>query len=129
MIVCALALSYSTVLVGPSACVAKFVGRLFVPPTFVPNSALLVGIGCDVDDDGWVRVDSTGRTSVSGVWAAGNVVDPRAQVITAAGAGSAAATALNAELVDDEVRIVVRAFGDDVTPLSHTTDTKPKESA
>jgi hypothetical protein len=37
------------------------------------------------------------------VWAAGNAVDPRAQVITAAGAGSAAAIAINADLVDDDV--------------------------
>ena len=38
-----------------------------------------------------------------GVWAAGNVVDPRAQVITSAGAGSAAAIAINADLVQDDV--------------------------
>ncbi len=81
---------------------------LFVPPRFVPNNTLLVGLGCDVDADGWVTVDATGRTSVPGVWAAGNVVDPRAQVITAAGAGSAAAIALNADLVDDDVRNAVR---------------------
>jgi thioredoxin reductase len=30
-------------------------------------------------------------------WVAGNVVDPRAQVITAAGAGAAAAIAINAD--------------------------------
>jgi hypothetical protein len=42
------------------------------------------------------------------VWAAGNVVDPRAQVITAAGAASAAAVALNADLVEDDVRDAVR---------------------
>ena len=35
----------------------------------------------------------TGRTSVPGVWVAGNVANPRAQVITAAGEGSAAAIA------------------------------------
>lgn len=35
--------------------------------------------------------------------AAGNVVDPRAQVTTAAGAGSAAAVAMNADVVDDDV--------------------------
>jgi thioredoxin reductase len=81
---------------------------LFVPPRFVPNNRLLVGLGCDADDDGWITTDTTGRTSVAGVWAAGNVTDPRAQVITAAGAGSAAATALNADLVDDDVRIAVR---------------------
>ena len=80
---------------------------LFVPPRFVPNNGLLVGLGCDVDDDGWVVADTTGRTSVPGVWAAGNVVDPRAQVITAAGAGSAAAIALNADLVEDDVRVAL----------------------
>src|SRR3954468_7110294 len=80
---------------------------LFVPPRLVPDSGLLVGLGADVDADGWAAVDNTGRTSVAGVWAAGNVVDPRAQVITAAGAGSAAAIAVNADLVEDDVRIAV----------------------
>ncbi|MFB9356705.1 NAD(P)/FAD-dependent oxidoreductase [Actinoplanes nipponensis] len=81
---------------------------LFVPPRFVPNNRLLTGLGCDVDGGGWVTVDATGGTSVAGVWAAGNVVDPRAQVITAAGAGSAAAIALNADLVDEDVRTAVQ---------------------
>jgi thioredoxin reductase len=83
---------------------------LFVPPRFVPNNQLLGRLGVEVDGDGWVISDNTGRTSVRGVWAAGNVVDPRAQVITAAGAGSAAAIALNADLVDDDVRNAVRDF-------------------
>jgi thioredoxin reductase len=66
----------------------------------VPHAdGLLTGLGCEVDEAGFVNVDPTGRTSVVGVWAAGNVVDPRAQVITSAGAGSAAAIALNADLV------------------------------
>ncbi len=81
---------------------------LFVPPRFVPNNNLLTGLGCAVDGNGWVTTDITGRTSIPGVWAAGNVVDPRAQVITAAGAGSAAAIALNADLVEDDVRNAVR---------------------
>ena len=83
---------------------------LFVPPRFVPNNQLVVNLGCRVDDDGWVTTDGTGRTSVPGVWAAGNLVDPRAQVITAAGAGSAAAIALNADLTEDDVRDAVSAF-------------------
>jgi thioredoxin reductase len=82
---------------------------LFVGPRFVPRNELLVGLGCDTGDDGWVRTDPTGRTSVPGVWAAGNVVDPRAQVITAAGMGSLAAIALNADLVNDDVRHAVEA--------------------
>jgi thioredoxin reductase len=101
---------------------------LFVPPRFVPNNTLLVGLGCKVDADGWVTADATGRTSVPGVWAAGNVVDPRAQVITAAGAGSAAAIALNADLVDDDVRNAVRDLGHGFPPTP-TANTYPKESA
>jgi thioredoxin reductase len=99
---------------------------LFVPPRFLPNNSLLVGLGCDVDADGWVAVDNTGRSSVPGVWAAGNVVDPRAQVITAAGAGAAAAIALNADLVDEDVRTAVRDHGQLSEP---TTTVNPKESA
>jgi thioredoxin reductase len=81
---------------------------LFVPPRFVPNSELLVALGCELRD-GWAVKDATGRTTVAGVWVAGNVANPRAQVITAAGEGSAAAIAINADLVDDDVRTAVEA--------------------
>jgi thioredoxin reductase len=76
---------------------------VFVRPRFVPSTDLLVGLGCDLDGDGWVRADAVGRTTVPGVSVAGNVANPRAQVITAAGEGSSAAIALNADLVDDDV--------------------------
>jgi thioredoxin reductase len=83
---------------------------LFVPPRFVPNNDLLVGLDCDMDEDGWVATSAGGQTSVPGVWAAGNVANPRAQVITAAGEGSAAAIAINGDLVDEDVRDAVRDF-------------------
>ena len=77
---------------------------VFIRPVNVPPADGVVSdLGCDRDDAGFVTVDATGRTSTPGVWAAGNVVDPRAQVITAAGAGSAAAIAINADLVHDDV--------------------------
>lgn len=79
---------------------------------------LLSGLGCELDNAGFVIVDGTGRTSTDGVWAAGNVVDPRAQVITSAGAGSAAAIAINAGLVQDDVE---DATAVDTAPL-HRTD-------
>ncbi len=41
---------------------------------------------------------------------AGNAVNPRAQVITAAGEGSAAAIAINSDLTDEDVRYAVEAF-------------------
>jgi thioredoxin reductase len=83
---------------------------LFVPPTFVPNNDLLVGLGCEVTEQGFVVTGPNGLTSVPGVWVAGNVANPRAQVITAAGEGSAAAIAVNADLVDEDVRHAVRDF-------------------
>ncbi|SDI75553.1 thioredoxin reductase (NADPH) [Actinokineospora alba] len=75
---------------------------LFVAPTFVPNDVLLTGLGC-ARVDGWVAVDPSGRTSVAGVWAVGNVVDPRAQVVTAAAAGATAAAAVNLDLIEEEM--------------------------
>jgi thioredoxin reductase len=83
---------------------------VFVRPQFVPNDTLLVDLGCKVRDTGWVHVDGTGATSVPGVWAAGNATSPRAQVITAAGEGSAAAIAINSSLVDEEIPIAVANF-------------------
>ncbi len=77
---------------------------VFIRPGNVPHAdGLLAGLRCELDESGFATVDATGRTTTSGVWAAGNVVDPRAQVITAAGAGSAAAIAINADLVQEDV--------------------------
>ncbi|WP_433064762.1 NAD(P)/FAD-dependent oxidoreductase [Dactylosporangium sp. CS-033363] len=76
---------------------------VFVRPRFVANSGLLTGLGCATDGNGWVTVDGTGQTSVPGVFAAGNAVNPRATVITAAGEGSAAAIAVNTSLVEESL--------------------------
>ncbi|GAA2160163.1 NAD(P)/FAD-dependent oxidoreductase [Pedococcus bigeumensis] len=83
---------------------------VFVPPRFVPNHTLLTGVGCELDEQGWVVTGANGTTSVPGLWVAGNVANPRAQVITAAGEGSAAAIAINAALVADDVRAAVSYF-------------------
>ena len=83
---------------------------VFVRPQFAPNDSLLVDLGCAVRDTGWVQVDATGATSVPGIWAAGNATNPRAQVITAAGEGSAAAIAINNDLVDEDLPIEVANF-------------------
>jgi thioredoxin reductase len=81
---------------------------VFIRPGNVPHAdGLLTGLGCEVNEAGFATVDATGRTSAAGVWAAGNVVDPRAQVITSAGAGSAAAIAINADLVQEDVERAV----------------------
>lgn len=93
-------------LVGVELVEGRVIARtaVFVRPGNLPHAdGLLIGLGCEVDAAGFAAVDATGRTSTFGVWAAGNVVDPRAQVITSAGAGSAAAIAINADLVQEDV--------------------------
>ena len=93
-------------LVGVELADGRVVARtaVFIRPENVPHrDGLLSGLGCEFDEAGFPVVDGTGRTSIAGVWAAGNVVDPRAQVITSAGAGSAAAIAINADLVEEDM--------------------------
>lgn len=80
---------------------------IFVRPVFVPNDGLLMALGCATHDNGWIAADSTGATSVPGVWVAGNAANPRAQVSTAAGEGSAAAISINADLIDEDVAVAV----------------------
>jgi thioredoxin reductase len=94
---------------------------VFIRPVNVPHAdGLLAGLGCDVDEAGFAIVDGTGRTSTVGVWAAGNVVDPRFQVITSAGAGSAAAIAINADLVREDLERAVERQLDPVGSRSET---------
>jgi thioredoxin reductase len=77
---------------------------IFIRPALranLDNPAVL--LGCELRDDGLVRTSPDGRTSVPGVWAAGNATNPRAQVIAAAGEGSAVAIAINTELVHADI--------------------------
>ncbi|MGZ4292553.1 MAG: NAD(P)/FAD-dependent oxidoreductase [Gaiellaceae bacterium] len=77
---------------------------VFMRPTLRGDrDGLIESLGCEVDGEGFARVDASGLTSVAGVWAVGNAANPRAQVITAAGEGSAAAIAINADLVEEDI--------------------------
>jgi thioredoxin reductase len=96
-------------LTGVELATGEVVARhaVFVRPTMRPHpDGLLAALGCDLDPAGFPVVDPTGRTTVAGVWAAGNAADPRAQVITAAGQASAAAIALNNDLVHADIAAV-----------------------
>ena len=91
------------------------VDSVFLGPRFVPNDALLRGLGAAAStvegfgDGSWVEVDGMGRTSVPGVWAAGNVVNPGASVPVAAGAGNLVGTAINGDLIEEEIRDALAA--------------------
>ena len=51
-----------------------------------------------------IEADRTGATAVPGVWVAGNLTDPQAQVIAAAAGGLMAGAAINFDLVLEEAR-------------------------
>jgi len=88
---------------------------LIVAPKFVANADLLTPFGLapvDVVFGGQViatRIvaDPSGATSVPGIYVAGNVADPQAQVIVAAAAGLMAGAAINADLVAADARHAV----------------------
>ncbi|AHW65162.1 FAD-dependent pyridine nucleotide-disulfide oxidoreductase [Corynebacterium glyciniphilum AJ 3170] len=77
---------------------------VFVGPRFSPNNHLLRAAGCDLNGDGRIDVDDSGRTSKPGLWAAGNVVSSPAQLINSAAAGAAAAISVNDALVFESPR-------------------------
>ncbi|MEU7898809.1 NAD(P)/FAD-dependent oxidoreductase [Nonomuraea sp. NPDC049152] len=88
---------------------------IFVAPCPVPHDAILTALGTGKDPaSGLVAVDSQGATNVPGVWAAGNVVNPRAQVVAAAGAGSTAAINMTGWLLERELSAAVSPDGLDV---------------
>jgi thioredoxin reductase len=80
---------------------------LVVAPRVVANAEILAPLGLapvEVSHDGHVigtriAADPTGATSVPGLYVAGNVADPQAQVITSAAAGLMAGAVINWDLV------------------------------
>ena len=83
---------------------------VFLVPALEPNGTLLDALGCEKDTEtGWVQTGAGGRTSVPGVWVAGNVADPTNGVIAAAGAASTIAAQINATLVEADVAAAMAA--------------------
>jgi len=86
-----------------------------VGPGFTARTELLAGLGLEPAEmtigdhtlGTYIPVDPTGATNVPGVWAAGNVTDPRGQVIGSAAAGLNAGAAINGDLIAEETRAAV----------------------
>jgi thioredoxin reductase len=84
---------------------------VFVGPFFRAQHAVLDALGVKVEESPFssaVVTDAAGATSVPGVWAAGNVSDPMAQLIDSAAAGARAGRAIVAYLMEDDVERALR---------------------
>jgi thioredoxin reductase len=74
----------------------------FVRPQWTPALEFLSGVDVDVDVDGHLTVDRSGRTSIRGLYGAGDAVSPGPQqLIVAAGQGARVA----AVLVHDQIGV------------------------
>jgi thioredoxin reductase len=85
---------------------------LFVDPAMSPLDGLLRRLDVermDTPAGPWTRTDATQQTSVPGLYAVGNVATPWALVPIAMAEGVAAAVAINAELVLEEVAAALAA--------------------
>ncbi|PZE27884.1 NAD(P)/FAD-dependent oxidoreductase [Curtobacterium sp. MCBD17_028] len=63
-----------------------------------------------------VPADPTGRTALPGVWAAGNVTDIGAQVMSSAAAGVMAGAAVNMDFIEEQTAAAVRARREPFSP-------------
>ncbi|WP_457965396.1 NAD(P)/FAD-dependent oxidoreductase [Arthrobacter sp. D1-29] len=63
----------------------------------------------------YLETDADGATAVSGVWAAGNVTDIKAQVLASAAAAAWTAVAINNDLMAEELRRDVTAYQESLT--------------
>ncbi|MFI5697842.1 NAD(P)/FAD-dependent oxidoreductase [Kribbella sp. NPDC051586] len=82
---------------------AGFLADLGLEPTMVESNGVEVGTA--------VQVDGMGATQVTGVFAAGNVANPMAQVMPSAAAGLMAGAGINFDLITEETRLARSAAG------------------
>lgn len=84
---------------------------LFVAPRAVPRTGLLERLGAELRETpfgSYPVVDETGRTTVPGVWAAGNAMGFSEQVVNAASGGYRAGAMINADLLFADLDAAVR---------------------
>lgn len=74
---------------------------IFFAPKLVSGSVLPAAIGCDINEAGSVVIDAFGKTSVPGVYSAGDAATEMYQAIAAASMGAMAAAAINGELLNE----------------------------
>ena len=75
---------------------------LFIRPNSVQSTPLPAQLGCALDEWGLVQVDEIGRTSVPGIYAAGDMAHRMRQVVRAVMTGAMAGSGINYDLVVED---------------------------
>ena len=76
---------------------------VFLSAPLRPRYPLVDMLGCGLRQDGEIEIDERGRTTVPGVYAAGDAVTTVHQVVLAAASGVCAAMAINEDRLKEEV--------------------------
>ena len=74
---------------------------LFVEIGFIPSTEIVKNLEITLDDEGYIEIDRNGKTSLPGIWSAGDITtgsNKFKQIITAASEGAIAANDIQAYL-------------------------------
>ena len=77
---------------------------IFIRPKQQQHSALAKQLGCEFSDSGTVKVDDFGQTSVPGVYAGGDMINPMQHISFAVSRGALAAVGMDRALRQEDFR-------------------------
>ncbi len=75
---------------------------IFIAPIITPHSDFAAQLGCEINQNGIIKIDPQGRTTIAGIYAAGDIAFGARQLIFAASQGAFAAIAINMDLIAED---------------------------
>ncbi|MRX69261.1 Thioredoxin reductase [Flavobacterium resistens] len=78
------------------------VKAIYSKPPFEQHCSLPADLGCDINEQGLVKVDAMQKTSISGIYASGDCTTQMRSVAIAVSTGSFAGAVINKDLIDED---------------------------
>jgi thioredoxin reductase len=78
------------------------VKAIYARPPFEQHCTIPETLGCDLNEQGLLKVDAMQKTNISGIFASGDCTTPMRSVAIAVSTGSFAGAVINKELIDED---------------------------
>ncbi len=78
------------------------VKAIYAKPPFEQHCTIPETLGCDLNEQGLLKVDAMQKTNINGVFASGDCTTPMRSVAIAVSTGSFAGAVINKELIDED---------------------------
>lgn len=78
------------------------VKAIYARPAFEQHCSIPETLGCDINEQGLLKVDAMQKTNIPGVYASGDCTTPMRSVAIAVSTGSFAGAVINKELIDED---------------------------